>query len=149
MRIKLTEGQLERIKSITEGNDKRYNKEISVDFNYHNVTYKGREINDIIGGPIRLMYDIEVEGRSWGIKSISLYGIIGPSEYEIEVEYFVDEDNTDSVTIPVKLDWSNLQTDEINEMRFISIGDSLQINLANDANGNIFVKEMSIDIYSL
>ena len=54
MRIILTESQIERIKSITEGNDDRYNRGVKVKFYHSNVTYKGQEINDIVGDAMRL-----------------------------------------------------------------------------------------------
>ena len=149
MRIRLTEGQLQRIKNISEGYDNRYNKEVKLKFNYHNVTYKGYEINDVSDNNIRVSYDIEIDARSWGIKSISLYSITGPDEIEIEVDYFVDENNTDIVTIPLKLDWSKAETNKITETSIITVGEEIEVYLKNDENGNIFVESINIEIYTL
>ena len=148
MRIILTESQIERIKSITEGNDDRYNREVKVKFYHSNVTYKGQEINDIVGDAMRLSYDIDIEARSWGIKSISLYGVIGPSDYQMEVEFYISEFDTNTETIGVKLDWSRLEINKDSSQGIVTIGDTLEINLANDSDGNIFVRSMTLDVFA-
>ena len=148
MRIRLTESQIERIKSITEGNDDRYNRGVKVKFYHSNVTYKGQEINDIVGDAMRLSYDIDIEARSWGIKSISLYGVTGPSDYKMEVEFYISEFDTNIETIGIKLDWSKLEVNKDSSQEMVTIGDTLEITLANDADGNIFVRSMTLDVFA-
>jgi len=148
MRVRLTEGQLERIKSITEGNDNRYNSEVKVSFYYPNVTYKGNEINDIVGDTMRLSYDIEIDGRSWGIKSISLYAISGPTDYRAEVEHYVSDFDSEIEVVSLQLDWSKLEINKQDGDGMVTIGDTLEITLANDSNGNIVVASMSLDVYT-
>ena len=148
MRIRLTESQIERIKSITEGNDDRYNREVKVKSYHSNVTYKGQEINDIVGDAMRLSYDIDIEARSWGIKSISLYGVTGPSDYQMEDEFYISEFDTNTETIGVKLDWSRLEINKDSSQGIVTIGDTLEINLANDSDGNIFVRSMTLDVFA-
>jgi hypothetical protein len=151
MKIKITEGQLERIKSrINEGVDNQYNREVLVTFNTYNVKYKGHEINDISPITLRLYYTIEIEGRSWGIKDISLSNITGPSDIEIELEYYVDSDNTKTITLPMKLNWETVFKDQINGLRgIITIDDKVEVELVNDSEGNLVVKEIRVDVYTL
>lgn len=151
MKLKLTESQFDRLKSnLSEsGNDNSYSREIKVSINYYGgVLYKGMEINDILSANVKLSYVIEVDARSWGIKDISLYNINGPSEIEAEIEYFTDNDNTSNDMITLQLDWSKLTTDK-NNNGIITIGDELEINLRNDRNGNLFVNDMNMEVYSL
>jgi hypothetical protein len=150
MKLRITEGQLERIKSqITEQGGNRYNREVNVTFNPYRATYKGNEINDVSPTRVRLSYDIEVEGRSWGIKGVSLSGIMGPKELEAEVEYFIDNDNTDTITLPMKLNWGMMVTEEEKGMGVITVGDDVEIELVNDSEGNLMVKEIKVTVYTL
>lgn len=150
MKIKITEGQLERIKSqITEQDRDKYNREVKLNFNAYSATYKGNEINDILPVKIRLSYNIEIEARSWGIKGVYLGSITGPSDIETELEYFVDDDNTDTVVLPIKLNWEMAVTEEEKGMAGVSVGDEVDIELVNDAEGNLMVKEIKIPVYSL
>ena len=150
MKIKITEGQLERIKSrVNEGVDNQYNREVLVTFNTYNVNYKGREINDISQIKLRLYYSIEVEGRSWGFKDISLSNIIGPSDIEVELEYYVDADNTDTISLPMKLNWEAVVKEEEKGMGVITIDDKVEIELVNDSEGNLLVKEIKVVVYAL
>lgn len=150
MKIKITEGQLERIKSrITEGVDNQYNREVLVTFNTYNVNYKGREINDISPIKLRLFYYIEVETRSWGFKDITLSNITGPSEIEAELEYYVDGDNTDTITLPMNLNWESVIKEEQNGMGVITIGEEVEVDLINDSDGNLLVKQIRLTVYTL
>jgi hypothetical protein len=150
MKIKITEGQLERIKSrINEGVDNQYNREVLVTFNTYNVNYKGREINDISQIKLRLYYSIEVEGRSWGFKDINLSNIIGPSDIEVELEYFVDADNTDTISLPMKLNWEAVVKEVEKGMGVITIDDKVEVELVNDSEGNLLVKEIKVVVYAL
>lgn len=150
MKLRITEGQLERIKSqINEQGGDRYNREVNVTFNGYRANYKGKEINDILPTKVRLSYDIEIEGRSWGIKDISLNGIMGPTELEAEIEYFIDEDNTETVTLPIKLNWDAVVREEEKGMGVITVGDDVEIELVNDSEGNLMIKEIRVTVYSL
>jgi hypothetical protein len=151
MKLKLTESQFDRLKAnLSEsGDDNSYSREVRVSINYYGgVSYKGMEINDILSANVKLSYTIEIDARSWGIKDISLYNITGPSEIQAEVEYFVDNDNTSNDMVTLQIDWSKLTTDK-NNNGLISVGDELEINLQNDENGNLFVNDLNIEVYSL
>lgn len=150
MKLKLTESQFDRLKSnLSEvENDNRYSSVVKVVINYNNVTYKGMEINDISETKMKLNYTIDIEYFTGGIDGISLNNITGPSEIEAEIEYFVDKDNTSTDIITLQIDWSKLTT-EHNNNGIISVGGELEINLRNDENGNLFVNDLNIEVYSL
>lgn len=151
-KIILTENQLNMIKNhINEGSDDRYRREVSIDLEYYRTSFKGNDINDIVcRDKMVLTFLIEQEHRSWGVKDISLYSIIGvENTLECEVEYFINENETKTETIELPLDWEKLETDSRNGEGVITIGDSLQIVLANDENGNLVVENMNIDVYTL
>lgn len=151
MKLKLTESQFDRLKTnLSEvENDNRYSREVKVAINYYGgVLYKGMEINDILSANMNLSYIIEVDARSWGIKDISLYNITGPSEIEAEIEYYIDNDNTSTDMITLAIDWSKLTTDTNNNGGIITVGDVLEINLKNDKQGNLFVNDLNIEVYS-
>lgn len=148
MKIKITEGQLERIKhQIKEGVSDKYNREVNLNFNGYRANYKGYEINDILSYKVRLSYDIEIEGRSWGIKDISLSNISGPSEVEVEIEYYIDDDNTETVTVPMQINWEMVVKEEEKGMGGVSVGDDVDIELVNDTEGNLVIKEIRVTVY--
>lgn len=150
MKIKITEGQLERIKSqITEQGGGRYNREVNLNFNGYRANYKGNEINDIPSFKVRLSYDIDIEGGSWGIKDISLGNISGPSEIDVEVEYYIDDDNTETVILPMKINWDMIVIEEEKDMGRISVGDDVDIELVNDVEGNLMIKEIKATVYMM
>ena len=80
---------------------------------------------------------------------ISLSGIMGPTELEAEVEYFIDDNNTDTVTLPMKLNWGMIEIEEEKGMGGITVGDDVEIELVNDSDGNLMVKEIKVIVYSL
>lgn len=150
MKLKITESQLKRIKSrLNEEAGNRYSKEVDLNFDSYGAKYKGKEINDISPTEIRLSYIIDIEARNWGIRDISLYGIMGPTEVEVEVEYFIDNDNTDTVTVPLKLNWDAIVKDEQNDIGLITVGDNVKIELVNDPQGNLMVKEIKVVVHTL
>jgi hypothetical protein len=151
MRIKITESQLERIKSsLTEGPSDKYNKIVNIKFNaYGDVKFNGMEINDISDVKIRLYYTIEIDARSWGIKDISLYSIDGPEEIETEIDFYVDEDNTNTQPIKFKLNWDAVELEEESEAGIVSIADDVEVELVNDNQGNLVVKSIKVVVYTL
>lgn len=151
MKIKITESQLERIKSsLNEGPSDKYSKDVTINFNaYGDVKFNGMEINDISDVKVRLNYTIEIDARSWGIKDISLYSIEGPEELETEIDFYVDEDSTRIQPITFKLDWNNVELDEESGAGIVSIGDDVEVELMNDSQGNLVVKTVKVVVYTL
>ena len=150
MKLKITESQLKRIKSrLNEEAGNRYTRDVVVTFDSYGAKYKGKEINDISPARIRLSYIIDIEARDWGIKDISLYGIMGPTELEVEVEYFIDNDNTETIAIPLKLNWEEAVKEEETGVGLITVSDEVGVELMSDPQGNLMVKEIKVTVYTL
>jgi len=129
--------------------DDTYTTECDVDFDYHGTNFKGHEINDITGYKIRLSYRIDVEARSWGIKNIILHGISGPSDYEMEVDYYPDSDDSETETVNINLNWDEVEQDEESGQGVISVGQTITIHLGNDNEGNIICTGITVPVYTL
>ncbi len=153
-KILITENQLQTIKNqlVTEGNEDSYRREVKVSFYYPKASFRGKEINDINANEsVILLFEIDMEHRSWGVKSVSLYGVRGEKTLDIRVDYYPNEEKTDTEYeyVTLNLDWEKLQTEERNGEGIITVGDDLEINLSNDENGNLVVDYMAIDTYTL
>ncbi len=157
MKIILTENQIKNLVSelkkthqINEGVSDSYSKEIKTYiYTPSNVSYKGNEIGDITRPTIKVTYGIEIEAREWGIKDVSLYGIGGENELEVEVDYWIDEDNSEIETVMLPINWDMLKTENNSGKGIITIGDELEITLGNDENGDLIITEMTLPIYTL
>lgn len=149
----LTENQVKTMTNtlIKESvDDNRYRRNITIDVETYGVTYKGMEINDLTAGyEVTLTYLIEQEHRSWGIKDISLYSIKGPESLEFEVEYWVDEDNVETETITLPIDWEKIETDTQTGHGVVTIGDTLIVSLKNTEDGEIVIDSLNLEIYNL
>ena len=149
--ILLSETQIQMIKNqlLKEDLDNRYRKTVEVDMDNYGITFKGKEVDYIVAPQIELNFLIDQEHRSWGVKSISLYGIKGPDSIDIDISYYINEDDSETETITIPLNWDLLDTDDRDGEGVITIGDSLQIRLRNDENGNLILRDMSIDTFTL
>lgn len=152
MKIVLNEQQLKMIKkTINESSDVNYERKVRVKIDSYRATYKGKEIQDVVvNQDVELSFVIDMEVRSWGVKSVSLYGISGPESINVTVEYYINENGDyESEDIDIKLDWDKLETEDRTGQGIITVGDDLEIELTNDENGDLVVKGMSIETYSL
>jgi hypothetical protein len=108
------------------------------------------EINDLTAGyEVPLTYLIEQEHRSWGIKDISLYSIKGPESLEFEVEYFIDDNNTETETLTLPVDWEKIETDTQTGHGVVTIGDTLIVSLKNTESGEIVIDSLNLEVYNL
>jgi hypothetical protein len=152
MKVRLKEGQFERLKSvINEGENDKYNQVVKLDMHYYGSNFKGYEINDINQLNVRLFYDIQIEGRSWGIDGITVTSITGPSEVDIEIEYYVgdgEDAETETIIAPLKIDWSKANVYN-SKGDTITIDDWVTVELTNDSEGNLLVKAIEITAYGL
>ena len=165
-KVKLTEKQMSMINEFVQNeseetpstisesaNDDRYKRtDINVSLYYSGVKYKGFEINHIECADTTLLFSIDQEHRSWGIKNIYIYGIRGEEKLELEIDYFPN-DNDDleqSVeTITVDLNWDNLEVNNSEGSGVVTVGDDIEITLENDSEGNIIVKSMEIEVLTM
>lgn len=150
-KILITENQLKNINNLVkEDLDNTYRREVKVYFNHHNTTFKGREISDINAyGSVIVYFLIDVEGRSWGIKDVSLYNIKGEETLKVIVDYYINDLDEDQEVVNLKLNWDEIETEVIKGEGIITVGDTLQIDLTNDENGDLVVEAMGIEVYSL
>lgn len=158
MKLKITEAQLERLKGrLTEApKDKSggntYQRYIKFNFNYGRTKLKGHDINDVFLEPkMPVSFEVEIKSREFGIDGISLHNISGPTDVEVEVDYFVNSDNTDTVNLDLKLDWSEqtLRLEPRSNNGVITIDDEIEIYLTNDDQGNLIVDYMVLIVFGL
>ena len=149
MKLRITERQLNIIKKrLNENVESNYSRNIKLSYNYYGVTINGFDISDILSSEISLNFDIEFDGRSWGIKDIQLNNIKGPSEIELELQYYNEREEVKDVYITIPLDWDNAIINKQSGHGVITVGDEVEITLVNDQNGGIVVKSIEIPVYS-
>lgn len=146
MKIKLTEGQLQRLKHISEGLDNTYNTQVNVKFSVGKDFKFPNEINDINLTKMRVNFNIDVEYRSWGIKNIMLYNIKGPEAIEADVEYYnQNDDEVKTATITVKLDWENaLKIENESGSNIVTIDNDAEIVLGGNNETGFFASEINL-----
>ena len=152
MKIKLTEGQVQRLKHISEGLEDKYNTQVNVTFNTSKDFIFPHEINDISSTNMRVSFDIDVEYKSWGIKGIALYNIQGVESIEAEIEYYYGESDDDvrTATIPVKLDWENaLRVENESGTGLVTIDNEVEITLAGSSETGFYAREIQLITYTL
>lgn len=151
MKIKLTEGQIRRLHNITEGKENKYNSLVKLDFSFlGDSKVTGYDISDIASIEVRVGYDIEIEARSWGLKSVDLFGITGPSDIDMEVEIGINGDGDYETKIfPLKLDWENAKIEKQSGKGVVTIDNVIDVWLGWEEQSGFFVKEMTITVYSL
>lgn len=139
-----TESQIETTKKIFSENQTNmdYKLDCEVNVDYFGVkTYKGGEIEEITAPNINMTYQIDMEGRSYGIKSIMPYAPKGPSEITLTITYQDpnSEDSWDSLEdeITIPLNWDDVQEEESNQISYIGYENLVTIVLKNDDQGNI------------
>jgi hypothetical protein len=104
-------------------------------------TYKGNEIDSVGDIEFTLKFGLYIEARSYGIKTMSIVNLQGPSELEVEVEYYPqgsEETATETVTLPI--DWSTVNMDKDSDLSYIGLAKNVDFELANDSKGNLFIK---------
>lgn len=149
MKLRITENQFETIKkSLNEGVDNQYSREVRISYYYHGVTVNGVQIEDIMDSTVTLRFNIELEGRSWGIKDISLNGITGPSEIDLEMQSYDEREELMDANATIQLDWDRATINKQSGHGVITVGDEIEITLVNDQNGGIVVKSIEIPVYS-
>jgi hypothetical protein len=149
MKLRITESQLERLQnSLNEtSSDNKYSKDVKVRF-YHKGLFNGYEISEIQANPIKLVYSIDMEIKTWGIKSVSLFGLNGPTEIPIHIFYYINDDKEDSQIINLGLDWSKLEITEEKGSGVVTVGDELEISIVASENGFV-VASIGATVYSV
>ncbi len=132
-------------------NDNRYEMKCKIDFNYSSdLKFKGQEIEDIgYGLEYTLSFVIDQEHRKYGIKGISVYDVQGPEELDVEVVFYPEgSDDPVDEYIQIKVDWDSTNYEHESPQGMIGIDRDVEMELVNDSEGNIIVKEIGVTTYS-
>ena len=141
-----TESQLKSIKKqINESREDTYNVgRCKVDVEYYGLTFNGNEISDIVSSEIDFTFNIDLSFKSYGIKDISVYNPQGPSEIELTVIYYGNEDEDEReevITLP--LNWDDPKIEDA-EIRWIGFDNEITISLKNNEEGGLMVDSMTL-----
>ena len=141
-----------------------YERKVKAEISYYGSTFNGKKIDHISDTNIDVRFRIYMDGRSWGIKDLSLYDITGPNEIELQIAYYPDDNDelADSVdeTIFVKLDWSKAEIEETVNQGVLTV-ESVEIEVSNDPEGGMIaspkgdlrmggaltVKKITVNVY--
>jgi hypothetical protein len=135
---------------LEEGVSDDYSRDVKVRINAYRAKFNGNDIDDVEVDSIKLSYAIDIEAREWGIKDISLYGIEGPSEIEGRAIYYPEgSDYEQEAMITLPLNWENVNIEKETGSGIITVGDEVEITLANNEKGELFVSEIMIQVYTL
>ena len=146
-KIVVTESQVEKLmdKMISEqvmANGK-YRQEVTCSFEYHNLTYKGGDIDWIPDRIINVSFDIDMEARSFGIKDISVYNVKGPEAVEAEIIYY-PEGTEESIEeeVALNIDWSTAVVDRDADISWIGLDGNAEIQLTNNEEGGLIIENI-------
>jgi len=140
-KIVLKEDQVDKLmnKIVSEQflNQGKYEQEVKCSFGYHNITYKGTEIDWIPDVNFKVFFDIDMEARSYGINNIGIYRVRGPEEIELEVTYYADgSDEPIEEEVRLRLDWSNVDVERDANIGWIGLDSDMEIELTNREDGS-------------
>lgn len=150
----ITESQAKRLglikeSLIKEGVADTYSRQVKLSYYYSGASLKGHEIDYITDTSVVVKYVIEVEAREWGIKDISLTNIVGPSQVDLEVEYYPNGDESQTISVPLVIDWSLLKTQVQSGRGVVTIDEEIEVTLVNDNEGNLVVSGIVATVYGL
>ena len=150
MKLIITEAQHNRIKSLLKESvsTDSYTQEVTLKFDGYSSTLKNHEINYINPVKVNLNFYITFDVKSWGVRGISVYGINGPTEVEITVDYYDVDEEERTIEVPIRIDWESAVINE-DKLGFIGIDDSAEVTLVNDSEGNLFVKSVELTVSQL
>ena len=153
-KIILREDQAEILmdKIINEQEDGgRYRQDVICNFDYHGVTYNGKDIDDVSPIKLTLSFDLDIESRRYGITGIQVHNIKGPSEIDTEIIYYESGYDNDSVDGQLKfnIDWNSAVTEKLEDLGWLGIDGEITIELINDHEGNIIINKITIPIRSV
>jgi hypothetical protein len=160
-KIVLSEHQIEKLMSeiiseqvpatrITEHplDDGRFHITVNCDFNEYHAKYKGGEISDIADVKFDISYLIDIDHNSKGINNIGVYDIRGPKQVKTVIEYYPWDDNPEdeieTETIIIPLDWKRLDIDKDYEMEYFGVDQNVTVYVIDDGQGGLRTKQISI-----
>lgn len=152
----LTENQIKKLTDnvINENlyGDK-FGTKVYCTFHYYDLKYKGNVVEDILPIELHLTFDIDIEYRRMGIKGITVYNIDGPKTIEAEIEFYPnseDDYNLSSEIVELEVNWGeevNSSNDE--SLVYFGVSPDVEIELSNDNEGNVVIKEVKVLVRNL
>jgi len=142
-KIVITESQLKKLtKNLNENyvdlND-TYKEECKVDIYDYGLKFRGYEINTIVTPNITVTFQIDMHVKSYGIVDISVVNVNGPSEIELEIHYYSEDDSDMEETITIPINWENVDMQQDDTLGWIGVNNNIQIDLVNNENGELVV----------
>jgi len=149
MKLIITESQFDRVKPfLTEEGTGKYSTEVTLRFYPYNAKLKGYEVGLIEDVKVSLRFDIHIEAKSWGIKSIDVTNITGPKEVEAEVEYYDQNGEPVTIQVPIPINWDAAVINSENSS-LITIDNDVDVYVTSDSDGNLIVKTLEMTIYQI
>ena len=120
-----------------QSGDNQFTTEVTVDVVFdEGAVYNGRKLayqyyNNAT--TMKINYLIDIELRSWGLKSVVVYAPTGEPDIEFEIE--VEGENGESDFIPFKgaIDWSKVDIErEYGEEGFLISPDAMELQFDKD-----------------
>lgn len=120
----------------------KYSQNVKSDFDYHQLKYKGGDVDWVDNVEFTVSFDIDMDGRSYGIKDVSIMNVKGPEALDIVITYY-PEGSEDSIEeeVQIKLDWDNVKIEKDANIGWIGIDSVVDINLTS---GEIIVHAKDI-----
>lgn len=129
----------------------KYEQDVKLSFNYYNIQYKGAEYIDLIENvTVTVYFNIDIEARRWGIKSIGIYGFQGPEEVQTEATYYLQgSDDPTEELINLKLNWNDCEIESTSGHGLIGVDKDGEVDLAMDENGSLIATKIYINTFGL
>lgn len=130
----------------TISNSGDYEMECDVDLDYYGLKYKGEDIEYVdVLGPLKIKFNIELESRSWGIKSVYVSVVGGPESLPLSLKYYPeDSDDYQEVELELPINWDSVNEEGEETLGYIGIGQSVDIKLANNDQGDIYIDGITV-----
>lgn len=146
-KIKITESQLREIKkTILKEQDNTgdvYRQTCKIDFNIHNLTYKGFEVDDVGSKQYPFTFQLTQDHRSYGIKGINIFNLESHETLELEITYYENDEQKEAF-LDIPINWGDYSIQPTDTISWIGIDDQIDITLSNDKEGNIIIKDVEI-----
>jgi len=95
-----------------QSGDNEFTAEVTVDIVFdEGAVYEGKQLKYRFYSDVTTMkvnYLIDMEFRSWGLKSVAVYAPSGEPDIEFDIEVAVGENDTDTITFKGAIDWSKV-----------------------------------------
>lgn len=115
-----------------QSDNSKFTTEVTVDVVFdEGAVYNGKKIEYRFYSDVTTMkinYIIDIELRSWGMKSVAVYAPTGEPEIEFEVEVEGEDDENDFIPFKGAIDWSKVDIErEYGEEGFLISPHSMEL----------------------